>query len=96
MFVEARALTAKSNPTVLLRHESIHIAQQWECGVLPFYLLYMVEESCRALLLGQGYSRAYFAIGFEREAYAHERKAATYLSSRRRCAWTRYLFDRPP
>ena len=90
VFVEASALTVKRNPTVILLHESIHIAQQQECGVLPFYLLYIVEESCRALLFRQGYARAYFSISFEQEAYAHERKS-TYLRRRRPFAWTSFL-----
>ena len=91
VFIEGAALTEKGNPTVVLRHESIHIAQQLELGVLPFYIIYMTEQSCRALMNGWGYDQAYMQVSFEREAYANECKSVAYLRRRRYCAWVWYM-----
>lgn len=63
-------LVRSPNPSDrLLRHERIHLQQQLELAVLPFYLWYLVEYFWFRL---QGYShqRAYRKIRFEREAFA--------------------------
>ncbi|WP_420153915.1 hypothetical protein [Siphonobacter sp.] len=64
----------------LMNHERIHIRQQAELLVFPFYLWYVTEYYWYRL---SGYSAnaAYHAIRFEREAYQHER-LLTYLSKR--------------
>ncbi len=67
--------------TALINHEKIHLRQQLELLVLPFYVLYVLEWLCRTIWYLDGY-RAYQNISFEREAYAHERDPA-YLSNRR-------------
>lgn len=56
---------------VLLNHERIHLRQQREMLILPFYLWYFVEWALRTLWYRDSYM-AYRNIGFEREAYAHE------------------------
>ena len=65
---------------VLLNHEKIHIRQQMEMLVLPFFLLYITE-----FLLGyikyKNWHQAYKNISFEREAYANE-KDLYYLKQR--------------
>lgn len=74
------------NP-VLLRHERIHLAQQSELLVLPFYVWYLLEYvwfRCRGL----GHWAAYTSISFEREAYGHERDT-DYLERRRFWAFIR-------
>ena len=60
--------------------------------VLPFYAIYLLEETARALRgAGRGgYASAYYDISFEREAYANERKR-TYMKRRRPFAWCAYL-----
>ena len=66
-------------------HERIHLAQAAECGVLPFYALYVCESLAR-ILLGDGVDGYYIRISFEREAYSHESDPA-YLPARQPFAW---------
>jgi len=74
---------------VLINHERIHLKQQRELLILPFYILYIVEWFLRTLYYRDSY-RAYRNISFEREAYAHEGDMQ-YLSMRRSFAFFRYL-----
>jgi hypothetical protein len=67
----------------LLNHERIHLRQQLELLVLPFYVWYLVEYLVKWLRY-RHHDAAYRAIGFEREAYAHDAEPA-YL--RRRTVW---------
>lgn len=53
-------------------HELIHCQQQLEWLYVPFYLLYLGEWLWHLIRL-RDYDKAYRAISFEREAYAHER-----------------------
>ena len=71
-----------------LRHERIHTRQMLELLVLPFYLIYLAEWLVRFVRLRHPL-RAYLAISFEREAYAHQ-SDPTYLRRRPRYAWLRY------
>ena len=74
----------------LLNHERIHIRQQVELLVLPFYLWYVSEYVWRRLQ-GKNRFQAYLAISFEREAYANEHNPC-YLSRRPFLAFLRYLY----
>ncbi|SDI39631.1 hypothetical protein [Winogradskyella thalassocola] len=65
---------------VLINHERIHLKQQLELFVLPFYVLYTIEFLCR-LIQYKKWDLAYRNISFEREAYRHE-KDLDYLKSR--------------
>ena len=56
---------------VLLNHERIHIRQQIELLVIPFYLWYGLEFLMRYLRL-KNWNKAYRAISFEQEAYGNE------------------------
>ncbi len=60
-----------SENKVLVNHEKIHIRQQLELLVLPFFLWYFVEYAVR-LLQYKNANLAYRNISFEREAYANE------------------------
>lgn len=73
----------------IINHERIHTAQQRELLFVPFYLLYIIEWLVR-LLIYRNSDSAYRNISFEREAYTHGNDL-TYLSSRRRFAWLRFL-----
>lgn len=64
---------------VTLNHERIHLVQQLEMLILPFYVLYLAE------LVWKGYRR----ISFEREAYGNE-KNPDYLARRKPFSWIRY------
>lgn len=61
----------KENP-VFVNHEKIHLRQQLELLVLPFYIFYVLEYIIR-LIQYKNKDLAYRNISFEREAYANER-----------------------
>ena len=65
---------------VLMNHERIHLRQQLELLVLPFFLIYLTEFMIR-LIQYRHWHRAYKNISFEREAYFKE-KDLEYLQSR--------------
>jgi hypothetical protein len=75
--------------SVMLNHESIHLRQQAELLVLPFYVWYTAEYLIR-LCLYQDRRKAYRNISFEREAYYHERDK-NYLEDRKTWNFIRYL-----
>lgn len=54
-----------------INHESIHLKQQIELLVLPFFLWYGVEWIVR-LIQYKSLKKAYRNISFEREAYNNE------------------------
>jgi hypothetical protein len=82
--------TQKGNPTQTLQHERIHLVQQAECGVLPFYALYFAELLIRSLI--HGVQHAYENVSFEREAFRNEAKK-TYLLHRRPFAFINYYIN---
>lgn len=65
---------------VLLNHEKIHIRQQLEMLVLPFFIIY-VTEFLVGYLKYKNWQLAYRNISFEREAYTNE-KDLHYLKQR--------------
>jgi hypothetical protein len=73
----------------LLRHERIHLRQQAELLVLPFYLWYLLEYLAHRVR-GKGHAEAYRRISFEREAFANDDKAR-YLDDRPFWAFRHYL-----
>lgn len=73
----------------LLTHEKIHIRQQLELLVLPFYVWYLAEYIFRRMQ-HRDHLNAYLAISFEREAYACETDA-NYLNNRPLFAFREYL-----
>ncbi|MGV6832448.1 MAG: hypothetical protein ACWA5P_12900 [bacterium] len=65
---------------VLINHEKIHLRQQLELLVIPFYIWYLLEFLIR-LLITRKWKMAYLAISFEQEAYKHQ-KDLHFLKSR--------------
>ncbi len=65
----------------IIRHEQIHLKQQLELLVLPFYFIY-ISEYCYYRLKGRNHTKAYMSISFEKEAYGFENQA-DYLSNRK-------------
>lgn len=65
---------------VFLNHERIHLRQQLELLVLPFYVWYGLEFLLR-LIQYKNRRKAYYNICFEREAYGNE-KDLNYLEKR--------------
>jgi hypothetical protein len=65
---------------VLLNHEKIHIRQQLELLILPFFLWYFLEYLYRWFQF-KNKKKAYLNISFELEAYKNE-KNLDYLKQR--------------
>lgn len=78
-----------SKNKVLIHHEKIHIRQQLELLVLPFFVWYFVEYAVR-LLHYKNANLAYRNISFEREAYANEQHL-DYLKMRPFLSFLSYL-----
>ncbi|RZJ30782.1 MAG: hypothetical protein EOO48_04040 [Flavobacterium sp.] len=72
-----------------LNHEKIHIRQQLEMVVLPFFLWYGFEFLVR-LIRYKNKADAYKNISFEREAYRNE-KDLDYLKKRPFWNFMKYL-----
>lgn len=70
---------------VLIRHEQIHLRQEAELLVIPFYILYLLIYLYYRIRF-QDHHKAYSAICFEKEAYAFEHDAG-YLNKRKLWAW---------
>lgn len=73
----------------LLTHERIHLRQQAELLLLPFYVCYLAEYLVRRLQ-GKSHYQAYRSISFEKEAYMNDRDSG-YLEKRKAWSWVRYL-----
>jgi hypothetical protein len=71
-----------------INHESIHFQQALELGVIPFYLLYVLEWMFKLPFYGK---EAYYEISFEKEAYENE-KDLDYLNDRKRYNWLFSIF----
>ena len=65
---------------VFVNHEKIHLRQQLELLVLPFYVWYVIEFLIRWIIT-KDKNVAYRNISFEKEAYTNE-KDLNYLKSR--------------
>lgn len=72
-----------------INHEKIHIRQQLELLVLPFYIWYFLEFLVR-LFQYKNKFEAYKNISFEREAYSNE-KDLNYLKQRSFWRFLKYL-----
>lgn len=83
-FILVKKKELKENES-LIRHEQIHLQQQKEMLVLPFYLTYL---GCYLynLVRFRNHHTAYMQIPFEREAYRHEAEP-DYLKKRKIWAW---------
>jgi hypothetical protein len=75
---------------VLINHEMIHLKQQQELLIIPFYFFYISEWLLRSVLYFDSY-KAYQNISFEREAYQNEINME-YLTKRKRYSFIKYLW----
>jgi hypothetical protein len=64
----------------LINHERIHLRQQLELLIIPFYIWYLIEF----------YKKGYMNISFEKEAYANDHNL-DYLKSRKLFSFKKYL-----
>lgn len=74
---------------ITIRHECIHLEQQRELWVIPFYVLYIFYW-LNAKISGMTNEEAYFQIPFEKEAYA-KMYDENYLKTRKRFSWRDYI-----
>lgn len=74
---------------VIIRHEIIHLRQQLELLVLPFYFFYLINYLYNRILF-QNHHKAYMNIVFEREAYAND-TVTDYLTKRKFFSWISYF-----
>ena len=79
----------ETNNLVLINHEKIHLRQQLELLIIPFYVLYFIDYILKIILF-KDKNKAYKNILFEREAYLNEENL-DYLQTRPFWNWTRYL-----
>lgn len=73
----------------LINHEKIHLRQQMELLVFPFYFWYLTEYIIRLFQYGNA-NEAYLNISFEREAY-HNEADLLYLKKRRWFGFLKYI-----
>lgn len=66
--------------SVMINHEKIHIRQQMELLILPFFLWYGIEFLIKWIVYKKK-NVAYRNISFEKEAYTNEENL-TYLKQR--------------
>jgi len=64
----------------LINHERIHLTQQLELLVIPFYIIYLIEF----------YTKGYYNISFEKEAYLNDTNL-NYLKSRKLYNFFKYF-----
>lgn len=79
----------KTPGKAILNHERIHLRQQIEMLVLPFYVWYL-SEWLILLLKYRNIDRAYRNISFEKEAYRNESNHH-YLKKRPFWSFLKYL-----
>lgn len=87
-FIFLKTASLKTN-RVLLNHERIHLQQQLELLIVPFYIIYILEF-LRGLIRYKNRQEAYRNISFEREAYKNE-KDLDYLKTRSLLAFVKFL-----
>jgi hypothetical protein len=89
-FVLVKYKSDKDN-LIFVNHEKIHLRQQLELLVLPFFKLYILEYFVRLIQYRNRYL-AYLNISFEREAYDKESDMA-YLRKRSFFSFMKYITD---
>lgn len=87
-FVFVKYRVDKEN-LVFINHEKIHLRQQLELLIFPFFIWYFLEYLVR-LIQYKNADLAYRNISFEREAYAKE-KDPYYLKQRSFMSFLKYV-----
>jgi hypothetical protein len=72
----------------IINHEKIHLRQQLELLILPFYLIYFIEYLI-GRIGGKNHFDAYMNISFEKEAFTNE-KNLNYLKERKFFDFVKY------
>lgn len=87
-FVVVKYSFDKTNGT-FVNHEKIHLRQQLEMLILPFFIWYFLEYLIR-LIQYKNKDLAYRNISFEREAYSNEADH-NYLKNRSFFQFLKYI-----
>lgn len=87
-FIIVNVKSLKQNP-IVINHEKIHIRQQLELLIFPFFLWYFLEFLIRYLQY-KNRKEAYRNISFEREAYKNE-TSFNYLKKRGLYSFLKYI-----
>lgn len=84
-------LTSKllKEDSVVINHEKIHIRQQLELLIIPFFIWYFFEFIFRYIKYNN-WNQAYRNISFEKEAYQNEGNFK-YLRKRGLCQFLKYI-----
>lgn len=77
------------NNKEIINHEKIHIRQQVELLIFPFFVWYFVEFAFRFLVF-RNWKEAYRNISFEREAYGNEANL-DFLGKKKYASFIKYL-----
>lgn len=89
IFVNTSTTNWKYYKERFINHEKIHLKQQLELLIIPFYIIYLLEYLTK-LLIYRDTNRAYKNISFEREANKYENNL-TYIKNRKYFSWIKYL-----
>ena len=76
-----------------INHERIHIVQQRELLVIPFYILYVGYWLVNKFIHKDNSRMAYYNIPFEIEAYQNDENFS-YLLNRKSLSWRKYFTRR--
>jgi hypothetical protein len=87
-FIVMKHAGLKSDP-IFINHERIHLKQQLEMLVLPFFVWYGIEYLFRLVQYRNRYD-AYRNISFEREAYQKEADL-DYLQGKKLWSFLKFL-----
>jgi hypothetical protein len=85
-------IVVNKNKTIndrIINHEKIHLRQQIELLILPFYIWYIIEYLVK-LIKYRNIDKAYRNISFEKEAYINE-KNASYIKNRSFLSFIKYM-----
>ena len=74
---------------ILINHEKIHLRQQLELLILPFYILYGLNYLINIIRL-KDHRQAYLQLIFEKEAFQYEADLK-YLKVRPAYNWLKFL-----
>jgi len=90
-FIILKNNNLKTNST-LINHEKIHLKQQIELLIIPFYILYLFEYIIRRFQYST-HHEAYCNISFEREAYKNQTNL-DYLYHRKFWSFRSYFIEK--
>ena len=81
----------KAKAKKIINHEEIHIKQQAEMLIIPFYILYAFFYLWNIFKYKFNIKKAYYQIPFEQEAFNNE-SDYNYLTNRKLYSWVKHIF----